>query len=110
MTGCVWATEENRPWWGVRTSNPGGAARLSQVGSTPILFRQHPREYGRCLAQRDPVSQAEGLAGATRTDQQQWVRRVPRPACLADEKIKPERRKVVGEWVHLHVLGLVQNF
>jgi len=35
---------------------------------------------------------------------------VPRPACLADEKIKPERRKVVGEWVHLHVLGLVQNF
>jgi hypothetical protein len=31
--------EENRPWWGVRTSNPGEAASLSQVGSTPALFR-----------------------------------------------------------------------
>src|SRR5690349_15182683 len=31
--------EENRPWWGARTSNPGEAASLSQVGSTPALFR-----------------------------------------------------------------------
>jgi hypothetical protein len=31
--------EENRPWWGVRTSNPGEAASLSRVGSTPALFR-----------------------------------------------------------------------
>src|SRR5580698_3994227 len=34
--------EENRPRWGVRTSNPYGAASLSQVGSTPTLFRQPP--------------------------------------------------------------------
>jgi hypothetical protein len=34
--------EENRPWWGVRTSNPGEAASLSQVGSTPALFRHVP--------------------------------------------------------------------
>jgi hypothetical protein len=33
--------EEKRPRWGVRTSNPGRAARRSLVGSTPILFRQH---------------------------------------------------------------------
>jgi hypothetical protein len=32
--------EENRPRWGARTSNPGGAASLSRVGSTPTLFRQ----------------------------------------------------------------------
>jgi hypothetical protein len=32
--------EENRPRWGVRTSNPGEAASLSLVGSTPALFRQ----------------------------------------------------------------------
>src|ERR1700710_2239613 len=32
--------EENRPWWGVRTSNPSEAASLSLVGSTPDLFRQ----------------------------------------------------------------------
>ena len=31
--------EENRPRWGVRTSNPGGAASRSLVGSTPSLFR-----------------------------------------------------------------------
>ncbi len=31
--------EENRPRWGVRTSNPGEAASLSLVGSTPALFR-----------------------------------------------------------------------
>lgn len=37
--------EENRPWWGVRTSNPGEAARLSQVGSTPALFRQRPAKW-----------------------------------------------------------------
>ena len=37
------AREENRPRWGVRTSTPGGAASLSRVGSTPILFRQPPR-------------------------------------------------------------------
>ncbi len=34
--------EENRPRWGVRTSNPGGAASRSLVGSTPTLFRQSP--------------------------------------------------------------------
>ncbi|OJU30041.1 MAG: selenocysteine-specific translation elongation factor [Rhizobiales bacterium 68-8] len=33
--------EENRPRWGVRTSNPGGAVSQSRVGSTPTLFR-HP--------------------------------------------------------------------
>jgi hypothetical protein len=31
--------EESRSRWGDRTSNPGGAARRSQVGSTPILLR-----------------------------------------------------------------------
>ena len=31
--------EEKRPRWGVRTSNPGGAASRSLVGSTPSLFR-----------------------------------------------------------------------
>jgi hypothetical protein len=31
--------EEKRPWWGVRTSNPGGAVSRSLVGSTPTLFR-----------------------------------------------------------------------
>lgn len=34
--------EENRPRWGVRTSNPGGAASRSLVGSTPSLFRHVP--------------------------------------------------------------------
>lgn len=34
--------EENRPRWGGRTSNPVGAAGLSRVGSTPILFRHSP--------------------------------------------------------------------
>ena len=33
-------TEESRSRWGDRTSNPGGAVRRSQVGSTPILLRQ----------------------------------------------------------------------
>ena len=28
-----------RPRWGVRTSNPGGAASRSLVGSTPTLLR-----------------------------------------------------------------------
>jgi hypothetical protein len=31
--------EESRSRWGDRTSNPGGAVRRSQVGSTPILLR-----------------------------------------------------------------------
>ena len=35
--------EENRPRWGVRTSNPGGAVRRSLVGSTPTLFRHGQR-------------------------------------------------------------------
>ncbi len=35
--------EENRPRWGVRTSNPGGAESRSLVGSTPTLFR-HARD------------------------------------------------------------------
>ena len=34
--------EEKRPRWGVRTSNPGGAASRSLVGSTPSLFRHTP--------------------------------------------------------------------
>src|SRR5271156_946278 len=50
-TGIVWTysdpwcirpityREENRPRWGVRTSNPSEAASLSLVGSTPALFR-----------------------------------------------------------------------
>ena len=36
--------EENRPRWGVRTSNPGGAVSRSLVGSTPTLFRHLPEE------------------------------------------------------------------
>ena len=42
--------EEHRPRWGVRTSNPSGAASLSQVGSTPTLLRQNLRvlENGAC--------------------------------------------------------------
>ena len=31
--------EENRPRWGVRTSNPGRTVSRSLVGSTPTLFR-----------------------------------------------------------------------
>ena len=40
--------EGKRPRWGVRTSNPGGAASRSLVGSTPTLFRQNrePRNNG----------------------------------------------------------------
>ena len=34
--------EESRSRWGDRTSNPGGAVRRSQVGSTPILHRHLP--------------------------------------------------------------------
>ncbi len=34
--------EENRPRWGVRTSNPGGAVSQSLVGSTPTLLRHLP--------------------------------------------------------------------
>lgn len=34
--------EETRLRWGGRTSNPVGAARRFQVGSTPILFRHRP--------------------------------------------------------------------
>ena len=33
--------EGNRPRWGGRTSNPGGAVSRPLVGSTPIPFRQH---------------------------------------------------------------------
>src|SRR5690349_25127004 len=36
--------EENRPRWGGRTSNPGGAASRSLVGSTPSLFRHIQEE------------------------------------------------------------------
>ena len=48
--------EGKRPWWGVRTSNPGRAASRSLVGSTPTLFRPgrasgaakgHDRNVGR---------------------------------------------------------------
>lgn len=35
--------EETRLRWGGRTSNPVGAARRLQVGSTPILFRHRTR-------------------------------------------------------------------
>src|SRR5215468_6220775 len=88
--------EENRPWWGARTSNPSGAVRLSQVGSTPTLFRQRPS--------RTFASNIVFLS-----DEQQRVGCVASPACLANQKIEPERRKVVGEWVHLHVVSLVQH-
>src|ERR1700675_1493934 len=38
---CLMRTmEENRPWWGVRTSNPSEAASLSLVVSIHALFRQ----------------------------------------------------------------------
>ena len=66
-------------------------------------------EDGRCLAQGLSRWQ-NGLSVTTRTNEKQWVRGVTRPACRAYEKIKPERRKVVGEWIYLHVLGLVQHF
>ena len=39
-------TEESRSRWGDRTSNPGGAVRRSQVGSTPILLRHPPTPAG----------------------------------------------------------------
>src|SRR5271165_1432672 len=39
--------EESRSRWGDRTSNPGGAVRRSQVGSTPILLRHFPRHRAR---------------------------------------------------------------
>ena len=45
-------TEESRSRWGDRTSNPGGAVRRSQVGSTPILLR-HPLARYRDDASRD---------------------------------------------------------
>src|SRR5262245_58903872 len=37
--------EENRPRWGVRTSNPGGAASRCLVGSTPSLFSHAQKEF-----------------------------------------------------------------
>ena len=40
--GARQQTEESRSRWGDRTSNPGGAVRRSQVGSTPILLRHPP--------------------------------------------------------------------
>ena len=48
------ALEEKRPRWGVRTSNPGGAASRSLVGSTPTLFRHPPgaRDDASCLVSR----------------------------------------------------------
>ena len=36
-------SEEKRPRWGGRTSNPVGAVRRSRVGSTPTLFRHFDR-------------------------------------------------------------------
>ena len=38
--------EENRPRWGVRTSNPGGAASRSLVGSTPLSSASYPAPAG----------------------------------------------------------------
>ena len=32
-----------------------------------------------------------------------------RPACLGNQNIQPERRKIVRKRIHLHVLGLVQH-
>src|SRR6476620_1378258 len=101
--------EENRPWWGVRTSNPGGAVRLSQVGSTPTLFRQYVVRTAPLRASWSDLFAGNGLAGAARPDEQQWIGCVASPACLADEKIEPERRKVVCEWVHLRVSSLEQH-
>ena len=56
------AVEGNRPRWGVRTSNPGGAASRSLVGSTPTLFRQ-PRGASN---DRDIVSRRPSGRGARR--------------------------------------------
>jgi hypothetical protein len=89
LTAVFVPMEENRPWWGVRTSNPGGAVRLSQVGSTPTLFRQY---VVRTAAASSVMLAGNGLAGAARPDEQQWIGCVASPACLADEKIEPERR------------------
>src|SRR5262249_53918440 len=49
--------EENRPRWGVRTSNPGGAASRSLVGSTPSLFRHVQKQ---CNDTCDILSPCEG--------------------------------------------------
>ena len=46
--------EENRPRWGVRTSNPGGAASRSLVGSTPSLFRHAQKEFDETRAVLSP--------------------------------------------------------
>ena len=46
--------EENRPRWGVRTSNPGGAASRSLVGSTPSLFRHVQKEFDETRAILSP--------------------------------------------------------
>ena len=46
--GATMSVQEGvRQWSAVRTSNPGGAVRRPQVGSTPILLR-HPIA-DRCL-------------------------------------------------------------
>ena len=47
-------SEEKRPRWGVRTSNPGGAASRSLVGSTPSLFRHVQRECNETRAILSP--------------------------------------------------------
>jgi hypothetical protein len=52
--------EENRPWWGVRTSNPSEAASLSLVGSTPALFRQ-------------PHTEQVSMTPACTTDFDDWL-------------------------------------
>jgi hypothetical protein len=50
--------EENRPWWGVRTSNPGRTVKRLLVGSTPALFR-HP-SYARRVAKCETKFERSG--------------------------------------------------
>jgi hypothetical protein len=71
--------EERRSRWGVRTSNPGRAARRSLVGSTPTLFR-HPVEVA-VTAQGFPFldrlkTAADTAAAAEATFRQQAAQRV----------------------------------
>jgi hypothetical protein len=75
--------EESRSRWGDRTSNPGGAVRRSQVGSTPILLR-HP--FPRC--RNEPCH--SGADRRIRSDRQ---------AAQQDENAV--RKRMVEEVAHL---------
>jgi hypothetical protein len=68
--------EEKRSRWGVRTSNPGRAARQPLVGSTPTLFRHdhggHRDSRGLCV----PRPAADAASAAEAAFRQQAARRI----------------------------------